>query len=714
MSKKNGPDKIPAYNKPTLRRHILELFQSAAGKQFNYKQIAAKLQVSNPETRKLINAVLDEMLAEGDIKKISRGKYELSPADKYIVGKVHLTASGSAFIATDDNPEDIFVKRTDTDIALSGDTVKVQILRSNLGKRKKPEGRIVEIIQRAKEHFAGVVKISKKFAFLEVTEKNAPFDIFIINKNLNGAKDGDKAIAKITEFDSGKKNPEGKITEVLGKPENNDVEMHAILAEFGLPHHYPKEPEEAAKKIKDTISAKEIKKRRDFRNVPTFTIDPEDAKDFDDALSVCFLKNGMVEVGVHIADVSHYVEEGGIIDKEAYERATSVYLPDRTVPMLPHRLSDYICSLRPDEEKLAYSAVFEIDAQAQIKSQWFGRTIIKSDKRFSYEDAQEIIESGKGPMSEEITRLQDLAKILREKRFQEGSIGFDRAEMRFLLDKDGKPVDLILKESKEAHKLIEEFMLLANRRVAEFIAEKNNGKYAGAFVYRVHDEPDMEKLYNFSNFITRFGYRYKFNSSNQVPEKLNKLLKDIKGSDMQNVIELMAVQSMAKAHYTTKNIGHYGLAFDYYAHFTSPIRRYPDLIVHRLLSRYLSNENPADKNTLEAQCKHSSDAENSAVAAERASVKYKQVEFMKDKQGSDYDAVIIGVNEAGIFIRLDENQIEGMVPISEMDDDYYDYDRKKYCIFGRHSSKKYCMGDKIRVKLVKADLLRRHIDFIII
>jgi ribonuclease R len=713
MANRKGPDKIPAYNKRTLREHLLELFQHSPGKQFNYKQLAGLLSITNPETRKMINVVLDEMAEDDDIQQVSRGKFKYRPSESVLIGKVHLTGSGSAFISTDDNPEDIFIKRSDTNLALHGDKVRVKIKKANLGKNKKPEGEIIEIIERAKEHFVGIVKKSKNYAFLELTERNAPFDIFIINDNLNGAQEGDKAIARVLDFDSGKKNPEGVITEVLGRPEDNEVEMHAILAEFGLPYYYPEAPEKAAESINEKIPESAYKARKDFRNIPTFTIDPEDAKDFDDALSFRKLPNGNFEVGVHIADVSYYVDEGGIIDEEAYKRATSIYLPDRTIPMLPQRLSNFICSLRPDEEKLTYSAVFELNSKAEVKKEWFGRTIIKSDKRFSYEDAQEIIETGKGLFSEEINHLKMLAEALREQRFNHGSIAFERSEMRFVLDEDGKPLQLIMKEPKDAHKLIEEFMLLANKKVARFVAERHGGKYASSFVYRVHDEPDMEKLYNFSNFITRFGYNYKFKTFRQVPDKLNNLLREIRGSDMQNVIELLAVQSMSKAHYTTKNIGHFGLAFDFYTHFTSPIRRYPDLIVHRLLTRYLNNEKPADGNAVEAQCKHSSEAENLAVAAERASIKYKQVEFLKDKLGSDFDATIIGVSESGLFVRIDENQIEGMIPISEMDDDYYNYDDKKYCLTGRNSSKRYAIGDKVQVKLVKADLIRRRLDFII-
>ncbi|MEA2043326.1 MAG: ribonuclease R [Bacteroidota bacterium] len=714
MTKNNLPENIPTYNKRTLKMHVSELLKKAPHKNFNYKQIASKLNITDSGTKHLINTVLDELQEEGVLDSVSRGKYTYKIQTDDIVGKVQLTASGSAFIITDDLDEDIFVPAKNTMRANQSDIVKVKIYKSNLRKSKNPEGKIVEILERGKKTFVGIVNKSKTFAFLEITERRVPFDIFITPKNLNGAQEGQKAIAEIIKFNSGKKNPEGKIIEVLGDPNDNEVEMHAILAEYNLPYRYPKNVIAEAKKIKDEISAKEIKKRKDFRAVPTFTIDPVDAKDFDDALSFRKLKDGLFEVGVHIADVSHYVKEGSLLDEEALSRATSIYLPDRTIPMLPERLSNKICSLRPDEEKLTYSAVFHIDEKANVKKEWFGRTVIKSDRRFSYEQAQEIIDNGEGDYAPEIEQLQRLAVILRDNRFSKGSIGFERTEVRFVLDEDGKPVDLVFKQSKEAHKLIEEFMLLANKKVATFINGHKNGKYAGSFVYRVHDEPDMEKLFNFSKFITRFGYNYKFKSFGQVSRKLNNLLKEVRGSDLQDVIELMAVQSMAKAHYSSKNIGHYGLSFDNYTHFTSPIRRYPDLIVHRLLTEYLENKPAVDKNELEETLKYCSEREKLSVNAERAAIKYKQVEYLYDKLGSDFNGTVIGVNENGLFVRIDENQIEGMLPARDIEGDYYYFDEEKYCMVGKRSSKRYCIGDKLIVKLVRADLLKRQLDFMLV
>lgn len=714
MTKKKGPKGNSSFNKHTLREIILQFFRSSPKKLWNYKQIAAKLNVKDSEIRKLINTVLHNLTADDLIEEISRGKYRSKQINKQVIGRVHLTASGVGFVETDDFSEDIFVRKDKLATALHGDIVEVRIRKTNSGKKKKAEGTVTEIIKRAKDHFVGIVSMNDGYAFLELTERHANFDIFIAGENLNGAKDGDKAIARITEYDSGKKNPEGIISEVLGRPLENEVEMHAILAEFGLPYRYPEAPVQEAEGISEKIEADEIRKRKDFRNITTFTIDPEDAKDFDDALSCKKLSNGNIEVGIHIADVSHYVKEGSLLDEEAYKRATSVYLPDRTVPMLPERLSNFICSLRPNEDKLCYSAVFEMDSEANVKKQWFGRTIINSNRRFTYEEAQDIIDEGKGDFAQEIMTLQGLAENLRERRFEEGSIAFERSEMRFKLDEKGKPIAIVMKEPKQAHKLIEEFMLLANRRVAAFFAQKASGKYAESFVYRVHAEPDMDKLSNFSNFITRFGYNYKFKTYGQVSDKLNNLLKEIRGSDMQNVIELLAVQSMSKAHYTTENCGHFGLAFNFYTHFTSPIRRYPDLMVHRLVTRYLEDKAPEDKTELEAGCKHTSMAENLAVAAERASIKYKQVEFLKDKMGYEFDSTIIGVSEAGLFVRIDENYIEGMVPVSRMDDDYYEYIDEKYRLVGSNSGKTYAIGDKIRVQLIKADLIKRRLDFQIV
>jgi len=535
-----------------------------------------------------------------------------------------------------------------------------------------------------------------------------PYDIFIPSKNLNGAEHGKKAVAEITRWDEHQKNPTGKIVDVLGDEGDNDAEMHAILTEFNLPYKYPENLTALADKIPIEISAEEIKKRKDFRNIPTFTIDPEDAKDFDDALSFRTLPNGNFEVGIHIADVTHYVKEGNLIDKESYERATSVYLVDRTIPMLPEKLSNNVCSLRPNEEKLTYSAVFEIDKDAGIHKQWFGRTVINSDRRFNYAEAQEVIETGKGDMAKEITELNNLAKKLREKRFQNGSVSFERIEVKFKLDEKGKPLGVYFKEAKDSNHLIEEFMLLANKKVAEFVGKTLNKP----FVYRIHDEPDIEKLHSFSNFIKQFGYEFKFKDETQISASLNKLLEDVKGKSEQNMIEQLAVKSMAKAEYSADNIGHYGLAFSYYTHFTSPIRRYPDMMVHRLLTHYLKNGKPAMTNELNEKCKHASDMERLAVMAERASIKYKQAEFMQDKLGSIHDAVITGVTERGLYVEIKETAIEGMIAMRDLDDDFYVFDDADYCIIGQRSKKKFQLGDDIKIQLVKVNMQMRTLDFI--
>ncbi len=707
--KHNKRSKRVTYNKNIIRELVLQMFRATPKKTWNYKQVAAKLSIKDPEIKKLINTVLTELTEDNLTDEVSRGKFRLKKYDKQLTGQVYLSASGAGFVETDELSKDIFIKKEKLKGALHGDTVKVSIIKNNT--HKNPEGRVIEIVKRLKDHFVGIVNMNDGYAFLELTERNANFDIFIPPKNINGAKHGEKAIAKVTDFNSGRRNLEGTIVEVLGKPQDNEVEMHAILAEFGLPYRYPELPVQEAEKISANISKSEISKRKDFREITTFTIDPEDAKDFDDAISYRKLLNGNIELGVHIADVSHYVKEGSVLDEEAYQRGTSIYLPDRTVPMLPERISNFICSLRPNEEKLCYSAVFELDNEAAVKNEWFGRTVIKSDRRFTYEEAQTIIETSEGDFANEILELQKLAEKLRKKRFEQGSIAFERSEMRFELDETGKPLNVLMKISKEANKLIEEFMLLANRRVASMIARKNSGKYAQNFVYRIHEDPDFDKLVKFSNFVTNFGYNCKFNSTQKVATKLNKFLEEIRGDDMQNVIELLAVQSMAKARYTTQNCGHFGLSFNFYTHFTSPIRRYPDLLVHRLLTRYLANENPVDNILLEAKCKHSSMAENLAVTAERAAIKYKQVEFLKDKMGFEYDASIIGVSESGLFVALDISQIEGFVSVNDMNDDYYDYIEDKFCMKGSRTGKIYSIGDKIHVQLIRADLIKRRLDF---
>ena len=554
----------------------------------------------------------------------------------------------------------------------------------------------------------GTIELNPQFAFLMPDNKNMPFDLFIPLNKLNGALQGQKALARIVEWDQRSRNPIGEIIEVLGYPGENDTEMHAILAEFGLPYRFDPEIDKAAEKIPAEITAEEISLRRDFRDVPTFTIDPEDAKDFDDALSLRHLPNGNTEVGVHIADVTHYVKTGSVIDKEAQERATSVYLVDRTVPMLPERLSNHICSLNPFEDKLTYSAVFELDSKANVLNEWFGRTIIRSAKRFSYGEAQKVIDTGDGDMKDEVLTLHNLAQKLRERRFMSGSFAFERLEVKFTLSEAGKPLGVLFREFGTSNQLIEEFMLLANKQVAEYVGKKLKGK---TFVYRIHDKPNPEKLQSFSYFIKRFGYTLDSADVKGLPAAMNKLLNEVAGKTEQNIVETLALRSMAKAVYSTANIGHYGLSFPFYTHFTSPIRRYPDMMVHRLLTKYLENQAPRDGEKYEKLCEHSSKRERLAADAERASIKYKQVEYMSDKIGKVFEGVISGVTEWGLYVEIIENQCEGMVAIRELQDDFFEYDETNYCIKGRRTGKVYMLGDKVKVEVVKADLRKKQLDY---
>ena len=597
--------------------------------------------------------------------------------------------------------------------ALNGDKVRVEISANRQGAEQ--EAKVIEIIEPKDQVFIGTLNVEKNYASLIPDSKFLAADIIIPRSKLKGGKTGDKAIARITQWRDEEMNPRGEVVDILGRKGENTAEMHAILAEFGLPYKYPENVEKAAEKIDAGITPEEVAKREDFRGVTTFTIDPRDAKDFDDALSIRQLANGNWEVGVHIADVTHYVTPHSIIDREAQERATSVYLVDRTIPMLPERLSNGICSLRPNEEKLTFSAIFELDAKANVVNYRIGRTVIKSDRRFTYEEAQEIIETGEGDFAREVLTLNSLAKQLRERRYEEGALEFDRAEVRFEIDKEGKPVSVYFKESKDANKLIEEFMLLANLTVAESIGKTPRGKKPKSFVYRVHDNPDQEKITNFSQIALRFGYKVKTEGSAKVVnQSVNKLLKNVKGKGEENMLAMLAIRSMAKAIYTTDNVGHYGLALDYYTHFTSPIRRYPDMMVHRLLAKYADGARSVDKMKLEDQCRHSSDMEQLAANAERASIRYKQVEYMQDRLGEVYDGVISGVTEWGFYVELNDNKCEGLVPVRDLADDYYDYDEKNFCLIGRKHHNKYTLGDEVKVQVARADLDRKQLDFALV
>ncbi len=699
--------KTGTFNKKKLKNAILSSLYEEPGKSVNYRQISGEFGIKEPETRKLVNVVLEELADDGYLDKISRGKYKLKAKTGTATGIVEMQPQGFAYVVSDELDRPVIIPSRNLKHAMEGDKVHIRLF----ARRKKHdyEGEVIEIVERAKSIFVGTVQVSRNFAFLIPTGK-VGFDIFISKEHLNGAKDGQKAIAEITDWPSKARSPFGKINEVLGDTGDNDAEMHAILAEFDLPHIFPQNVDKVAEKIPMEIPAEEIKKRRDFREITTFTIDPVDAKDFDDALSVKKLSNGNWEVGVHIADVTHYVKPNSIIENEACERATSVYLVDRVVPMLPERLSNGVCSLRPNEEKLCFSAVFELNDKAEIKKEWFGKTVIYSDRRFTYEEAQAVIETGEGDLKEEILILNDLAVKLREKRFNAGSIAFDRIEMKFEIDEKGKPLSVFFKEAKESNKLIEEFMLLANKRVAEFIGNVGPKKKAKTFVYRIHDKPDPDKLVSFNTFIKRFGHGIQLTTPKTIATSLNNLLNKVKGCNEQNVVETLAIRSMAKAEYSTRNIGHYGLAFDYYTHFTSPIRRYPDMMVHRLLEKYLAGERSANEQKYEELCKHSSDMESRAANAERSSNKYKQVEFMQDHIGKIYPGVISGVTDWGIYVEL-ENKIEGMIPIAELDDDFYVFDEKNYALVGRHTRQTYQLGDKINVKVWRTNLERKQLDF---
>lgn len=703
MSKKKNP---PA---KSLQQRILEVFASLPSRAMNYKQVASKLQINQTSKKKLIERILYDLSDKGSLLEDKPGKFKLSESQRArnsLIGKVDMTSTGSAYIEVEGMPDDIYINEQNLGNALHGDLVEVAILKvKNNG---KSVGKITKIIERAQTEFVGIVQKSLKYAFLIPDSKRMPVDIYIPLNKLNGAENGVKAIARMENWPADADSPFGEIIEILGNPGENETEMHSIMAEFGLPFHFPKAIEEEAEKIDVAIKAEEVKKRRDLRNICTFTIDPDDAKDFDDALSIQKLANGNWEIGVHIADVSHYLKEGSNLDKEAYDRATSVYLVDRVVPMLPEVLSNFACSLRPNEDKYCFSAIFEMDETAKLHKEWFGRTVICSDKRFAYEDAQAVIESGKGDFADEILTLNRLAQLLRAERFKKGSIDFHSLEVKFKLDEKGEPLGVFLKEQKEANKLIEDFMLLANRKVAEFIGSKQKPK---PFVYRIHDHPDPEKLQIFSEFIKKFGYRIDTTSPKGISQTLNRLMLEVEGKAEEQLISQLAIRTMAKAVYSTKNHGHYGLGFQYYSHFTSPIRRYPDVMVHRLLQHYLDGGSSVEQESLEEKCKHSSEREKLASDAERASIKFMQVKFMQDKVGEIFGGVVSGVSDFGLFVELEGNKCEGLIRMKNLTDDFYVFNPDNFAIEGKRTGKIYRIGDELTVKIAKADLSKKQLDF---
>ena len=711
--------------KNEITKGIFTILEKEANKVFNYKQIAAKLGINDPAGKNLLLKRLGQLKQKERIQEIEKGKFQaLESKRTHFTGKIDITTKGNnAFVIVEELEKDVFVPSNKFNRAFHGDIVEVYVYPKSMGKR--PEGEITKIVERAKSEFVGVVELNEKFAFVRPMDVRMYTDIFVSKDKLGGAIDGEKVVVNIYSWPEDAGSPFGKITSVLGKPGEHNTEIHSILAEYGLPYEFPKEVSDFANTLDTSIKKEEIAKRRDMRDVLTFTIDPKDAKDFDDALSYQQLENGNYEIGIHIADVSHYLQEGTILDDEAYERATSVYLVDRVVPMLPEVLSNNACSLRPNEEKYTFSAIFEITEEAEIVNQWFGRTVINSNERFAYEEAQYIIEEKNGNIPEDISirdaaytvsdivveatlTLDRLAKILRAKRMDQGAISFDKVEVRFNLDENAVPLGVYFKESKDANKLIEEFMLLANRKVAQFIGKQSPTK---TFVYRVHDEPNIDKLNALNTLVKQFGHTLDLKDKKSINSSLNGLLENVKGKKEQNMVDTLAIRTMSKAEYTTDNIGHYGLAFDYYSHFTSPIRRYPDVMVHRLLQHYLDNNKSATAQVYQEKCQHSSTMESLAASAERDSIKYMQIKFMEDHKDQEFKGVISGVTEWGIYVEIIDNKCEGMIRIRDIKDDYYTFDESIYAIVGQNSKKVYQLGDEVIVMVRDTDLIKRHLDF---
>ena len=702
---------------------ILKLIRSNRSKTYNYKQIAAHLNVNDSHSRNQIIKKLQLLKSKNEIEEIERGKFKAIINSDYHTGIIEVNAKGSGYIICEAFDDDIYIGSNNLNKALHLDEVEFYVFKRRRNGRL--EGEVTQIIKRAKSSYVGVIQIHKSYAFVITDDKKMYKDIFIPLNKINKAEDGDKVLVALQDWPEKASSPYGKVNKVLGKPGEHNTEIHAILADYGLPYDFPNEVLDFASSINTSITKKEIAKRRDMRSDLTFTIDPKDAKDFDDALSFKILGEDIYEVGIHIADVSYYVQPDTILDEEAFERATSVYLVDRVVPMLPEVLSNYACSLRPHEEKFTFSAVFKINNKAEVIDEWFGRTVTYSDARFAYEEAQEVIETKSNIISDNISltgvtyeikddiknailKLNELAIIMRSQRMKSGAISFDKVEVKFNLDDTNNPTGVYFKTSKDANKLIEEFMLLANKKVAEFIGKQKPVK---TFVYRVHDEPDDTKLIALQNIVSKFGFKFKIDSVNTVSNALNKLLKDVEGSKAQNLVDTLAIRSMSKAEYTTQNIGHYGLAFEYYSHFTSPIRRYPDVMVHRLLQSYLDGHKSYSEDVYEDKCKHASHMEHLSTKAERDSIKYMQIKFMQDHKDEEFVGVISGVTDWGIYVEIISNKCEGMVRIRDIKDDYYEFDESQYALVGRDTKHMYQLGDEVIVTVKSTDLIKKHLDF---
>ena len=704
-------------------QRILTILKADRKKTFNHKQIAAQLCVNDASSRNQIIKNLHKLAGQKEIEEIERGKFQITSSAEYYIGTVDMASRGNAYIVCEDLDEDVFIAANKMQKALHGDTVEFYVY--NRKKNGKKEGEITQIITRSRTDYVGIVQLNEKFAFVVPDSNKMPVDVFVpLSKTLK-AEDGDKVLVSLEEWPDKAECPNGKIIKILGTPGDHNTEIHSILAEYGLPYEFPTEVETFANNIDTSITEGEISKRRDMRSTLTFTIDPKDAKDFDDALSFKQLPNGNYEIGIHIADVSHYLQEGTVLDDEAYERATSVYLVDRVVPMLPEVLSNNACSLRPNEEKYTFSAVFEINKKALLENQWFGRTVTYSDARFAYEEAQHIIETEACEIPKEISitgetytadtaikeailKLDELAKIMRQKRMKDGAISFDKTEVKFNLDEANNPVGVFFKTSKDANKLIEEFMLLANRKVSEFIGKQSPQK---TFIYRTHDEPDDQKLAGLQRIVSQFGHQLNLKNRETTTQSLNTLLKNIKGTKEQNLVDTLTIRCMSKAAYSTKNIGHYGLAFDYYSHFTSPIRRYPDVMAHRLLQHYLDGHKTTSEGIYEEKCKHASNMEYLATKAERDSIKYMQVKYMQDHKEDTFLGVISGVTEWGMYVEIIENKCEGMIRIRDIRGDFYRFDAEEFALIGEKTKTKYQLGDEIEVRVKQADLVKKHLDF---